>query len=119
MTPTMSLSRAIQAAMLNRILCPACRWSKVPPSATTGRCVDIELSDGLLERFGLGWGSLTESSLEVSHTVVHPLGIRRLMVTSSLVLDTAYYVYEKGLMQCILSELTAEDGMHPGGDGLG
>jgi len=35
-TPTMTFLVAIHAAMLSRILCPACKWSKVPPSATTG-----------------------------------------------------------------------------------
>lgn len=35
-TPAMSFSDAIHAPMLSRILCPAWRWSNVPPSATTG-----------------------------------------------------------------------------------
>ena len=36
-TPTMSFWCAIQAPMLSRILCPACRWSNVPPRIATGK----------------------------------------------------------------------------------
>lgn len=35
--PMMSLREARKAAMESRILCPACRWSNVPPRATTGK----------------------------------------------------------------------------------
>ena len=37
--PTINFSDVIQAAIDKSILCPACKWSNVPPSAVTGYIV--------------------------------------------------------------------------------
>ena len=61
--PTISFVAVIQAAMLSRILCPAWRWSKVPPRAVTGNkcdawpvglCVSSRLLVNSCELSGLG-----------------------------------------------------------------
>jgi len=46
--PTMSFSQVIHAAIERRILCPAWRWSKVPPRAVTRYCEGINGSSSSL-----------------------------------------------------------------------
>ena len=68
--------------MLSRILCPACRWSNVPPKATTGsdgltlsasggrdvfeslQDVGLEMSTGF-EDFGIHHENISDSAIGV------------------------------------------------------
>lgn len=83
-TPTMTFFRDSHAAMLSRILCPAWRWSNVPPSATTGR-------EGLTLSASGGrdvYGALQDAGLEMN-TGLDDLEIHHENVSDSAVRNVA------------------------------